>query len=114
MEHQEYSLILSTCPQDQASKLAHHLVQNRYAACVNITSSITSVYHWNNQVCEDQESLLFIKTTQSQVSHCIQALKKVHPYDVPEILSFSIDAQRSLPAYLKWISDSVDQVDSSS
>ena len=112
MEHQEYSLILSTCPPDYASKLAHYLIQNRYAACVNITASITSIYHWDNQVCEDKESLLFIKTTQSKVAHCIQALKEEHPYDVPEILSFAIDAQKSLPAYLKWISDSVHQVDS--
>ena len=99
----ESSLIISTTPISSAQSLAHFLIQNRYAACVNIVPKITSIYLWKDEVCEDQEALLLIKTSQQRVGECIEALKDQHPYDVPEMISFPIDTQNSLTAYLQWI-----------
>ena len=102
----ESTLILSTCPCDQAKELAHFLVKHRFAACVNLIPKITSIYSWKGELCEDQEALLFIKTAQTKVHSCIQALQEKHPYEVPEIISFPIDSQQSLEEYLQWIQSS--------
>ena len=105
MEHSvlESTLIISTCPNNQAKDLAYFLVENRLAACVNLAPKVTSIYLWKGEICEEQESLLLIKTAQSKVQACLQALRDKHPYEVPEIISFPIDSQASLREYLSWI-----------
>lgn len=102
----ESTLIMSTCPKNKAKELAYFLVQNRFAACVNLASTVTSIYLWKDEICEEQESVLLIKTAQSKAQACIHALQQKHPYDVPEIISFPIDTQMSLQSYLDWIQSS--------
>ena len=102
----ESTLIISTCPNNQAKDLAYFLVHNRLAACVNLAPKVTSIYLWDGEVCEEQESILIIKTAQTRAQACIETLKDKHPYEVPEIISFPIDSQNSLRAYLNWIQSS--------
>ena len=97
-------LILSTCPIDQAQILAEQLVQHRHAACVNLLPHIHSIYRWQGEICQDKETLMFIKTAQHQVEQCVAYLKEIHPYDVPEIITFPVDTQTSLSAYVQWVS----------
>ena len=59
-------LILSTCPVDQASQLAQQIVSEGYAACVNLIPQVQSIYRWQGEICQDQESLMLIKTAKSQ------------------------------------------------
>ena len=66
-------------------------------------SNVQSIYLWKNEVCHDQEHLLMIKTSSETVDACIQRLKKIHPYDVPEMISIPIDEQHSSIDYLQWI-----------
>jgi periplasmic divalent cation tolerance protein len=94
-------IVLSTCPQDQAAKLAHSLVSQRLAACVNIIDSIRSVYRWQNQIQDEAEALLIIKTSAERKTELFAALAAEHPYETPEIISLPVDA--TLPAYLHWV-----------
>ena len=47
---------------NNAKNIAHTLVENKLAACINIVPRITSVYQWQGKVVEDDECLLIIKT----------------------------------------------------
>ena len=59
----EYRIVLCTIDSiKNANELAHNLVKARLAACVNIVSGVTSVYEWENAICEENEYLLIIKT----------------------------------------------------
>lgn len=98
----DYQIILCTCPDKiTAEKIAHLLVENKLAACVNIVPNISSVYRWQDQVeCAD-EFLLLIKAHQDAYSALESLIKQHHPYQLPEIIAVAIE--RGLPDYLNWI-----------
>ncbi len=97
-------LVLSTCPPEKAAELAQLLVEGRFAACVNVIESVRSVYMWEGKLQKDGESLLVIKTSAERSGDLISALKKAHPYEVPEIVAIDISAGH--PAYLDWVAAS--------
>ncbi|MDC9728839.1 MAG: divalent-cation tolerance protein CutA [Methyloprofundus sp.] len=97
-----YQLILNTCPDfTVAQTLANKIIENELAACVNILPSLTSVYRWQGKIETAQEHLLLIKAPRSQYADIEQFIISHHPYDVPEIIAFSIE--NGLPDYLQWI-----------
>ena len=86
---------------DAARKLARRLVQERLAACVNIIENVTSVYKWEDRLEEDAELLLVIKTRDSRLQELMDRISDIHPYDVPEILSWTVE--KGSKAYLDWV-----------
>ncbi len=97
-----YQVIVCSCPDKEISeKLAHILVNNQLAACVNILPNITSVYRWQDQVETAQEYLLLIKSMKSKYDLIELVIKDNHPYELPEIIAVSIDNGSS--EYLNWI-----------
>lgn len=97
-------LILVTCKPQDSEKIAEALLSEKLIACVNIIPEIKSKYWWKDKIETDTESLLFIKTKDELVEKVISKVKEIHPYEVPEIISFNIE--QGNPDYLKWISDS--------
>jgi periplasmic divalent cation tolerance protein len=90
---------------EDAERIAHALVEQRVAACVNIVSGITSVYRWKGRLEKDEERLLVIKTRRDRIEALRLALLAVHPYEVPELVVLPVEAGH-LP-YLTWIDESV-------
>ncbi len=98
----DYQLLLTTCPDSKvANKLAHTLLENHLAACVNILPNIQSVYEWESKIVSDAEVLLFIKTRREHYVAIEQTLIQQHPYEVPELIALSIE--NGLPSYLAWM-----------
>lgn len=89
---------------EQANLIAHALVGERLAACVNIVSPIKSVYRWQDNVQEDVEHLLLIKTRSNLVARITNRVKELHSYELPEVIAIPI-ADGSKP-YLEWLLDS--------
>ena len=88
-----------------ARHIAHVLVQEQLAACVNILPACRSVYIWEGVLEESSEIPLLIKTTAAGYAALAQRLQALHPYDVPEIVA--VPVTRGLPAYLTWVSQAV-------
>ena len=98
-------VVLVTSPSDQASAIAHHLVEKRLAACVNIIPEIRSVYRWEGNIENETECLLLIKTTRIMYEAVSAGVREVHPYSVPEIIATPlIDGY---DGYLRWVMDNV-------
>ena len=85
----------------EAESLAHTLVEEKLAACVNIIPGIQSVYFWNEAVQSDNELLLICKSRVDRFEALKTRVQSLHPYDVPEILS--IPAQNGSEPYLNWV-----------
>jgi periplasmic divalent cation tolerance protein len=102
-EEKSILLVLVTAPdKDTARKIALPILEKRLAACVNILPGLISLYHWENEIQEDQEVQLFIKTRQDLLEDkLIPLIKELHPYKIPEILAFPISGG-SKP-YLDWV-----------
>ncbi|MFH0825151.1 MAG: divalent-cation tolerance protein CutA [Pseudomonadota bacterium] len=90
----------------KAVEIARRLVEAKMAACVNIIPEIRSVYSWKGKICDETERLLIIKTRRGLFEDLKDAVRAMHPYEVPEIISISID--EGLPEYLKWIHENVE------
>jgi periplasmic divalent cation tolerance protein len=88
---------------ERASSLARDLVEKRLAACVNLVQGIRSFYRWEGEICQDQEVLLWIKTRKELLGSLVQAIRSVHPYELPEILA--LDVAGGLPEYMAWVQD---------
>jgi len=101
-------LVLCTAPEADALPLARALVEGRLAACVNVIPSLTSVYLWKGETCEDGESLLLIKTTDETIDVLTERIVELHPYEVPEVISLPVSSSEGHSAYLKWLIDSIE------
>ncbi|MBT7306823.1 MAG: divalent-cation tolerance protein CutA [Gammaproteobacteria bacterium] len=102
---QQSLIILNSCPdREVAQQLARRLVEKREAACVNLLDNVHSVYRWNNEVEEEQETLLVIKTTAACYPAVEATIQQEHPYELPEIVALPIE-QGSAP-YLSWLAHS--------
>lgn len=99
-------LVLTTCggPED-GKRLARLLVEERLAACVNAVSNVISTYRWKDQIHQDQETLLVIKTTRACFEAVEQAIREHSSYELPEVVAVAIEAG-SAP-YLSWLRESV-------
>jgi periplasmic divalent cation tolerance protein len=87
--------------QEQAGLIAHALVGERLAACVNIVSPIRSIYRWNDEVQTDTEHLMIIKTRAKLVPKIEARVKELHSYEVPEVIALPILA--GARSYLDWV-----------
>ena len=84
-----------------AERIAGLLLEQRLAACVNILAPCRSVYRWKGAVQHDEEHPMLIKTSAERYPALEQALRREHPYELPEIIAVPIE--RGLPAYLDWV-----------
>lgn len=99
-------VVLCTCPDEAiARQLAHRLVDERLAACVNRVPGLVSTYAWEGAVQEDREVLLIIKTLTDALPALQQRLRELHPYEVPEVIALPIEGGSE--RYLSWLADSV-------
>jgi len=100
-------VLTTTGSEEEARKIARHLVEHQLAACVNIVPRIESVYRWQGQVESSQEWLLLIKTSAERFPSVRDAIQKLHSYELPECLA--IDIEEGSAEYLAWISDSLNE-----
>ena len=95
-------LVLTNLPdRGAAEKLAASLIAERLAACVNILAPCRSVYRWQGAVEHAEEHPMLIKTTASRYPALELAIRRGHPYELPEIIAVPLAA--GFPAYLDWV-----------
>jgi len=100
----QFVVVLVTCgSEEEASKIAHALVDERLAACANIISPIRSIYRWQGKILDEREWLLVVKTQETRFQDLEKRVKSLHSYQVPEIISLPILAG-SL-SYLNWLEE---------
>ncbi len=76
----------------------------KYIACGNIFK-LNSIYSWKGRIEQAGEYGVFMKTSKSNYSRVEEFILQNHPYEVPEIISWSIE--RGMNKYLAWIGESV-------
>jgi periplasmic divalent cation tolerance protein len=99
-------LAFSTFPDaETARKISRELVAENVAACANIIPQIESIYRWQGEIEQGNETLVLFKTTAARFTAFEEKLKALHPYEVPEIICTPID--RGSAAYLEWVRQNV-------
>ncbi len=100
---QYQALIIQTTAPDLlfAKRLAHILVEEHLAACVHIAHPGLSLYMWQDNLEGSEELSLTIKTSTSMAQACMDKIRELHPYDLPEIICLPIIGGHA--DYLNWI-----------
>jgi periplasmic divalent cation tolerance protein len=94
--------VLTTAPNAEVGGLiARALVEERFAACVNVIPGVRSIYRWEGEVQDDPEVVLIIKTRADRCEALAARIKDLHPYDLPEVLV--LPAVGGSAPYLAWI-----------
>ena len=98
-------IVLTTAgSEEEARKIARHLVEKRLAACVNIIPQIESIYRWQGKVDSSREWLLLVKTTDERFPAVRDAIRELHSYELPECVVLNIEDGSS--EYLQWLTSS--------
>jgi periplasmic divalent cation tolerance protein len=95
-------VVFSACDsEEEAARLARHLVETHLAACVNIVPGARSFYRWKGAIEDTPEWLLIIKSRRDLFSALRAEIAKMHSYEVPEMLA--IPVVEGAENYLGWM-----------
>ncbi len=86
---------------EEARTIGRAMVKARLAACANVIPAMYPIFWWEGQVQEGEESLLLLKTPENLVPTLTEAVKKLHSYDCPCVVSIPLGGGN--PAFLDWI-----------
>lgn len=101
MEAGKIVILITASSEEEAHRIADQLLNQRKAACVNIMPKVDSLFWWQGKLDSAQESLLVIKTKASKLKEITELVKKVHSYEVPEVIALPIVGGNE--DYLKWL-----------
>ena len=102
----KYIIIYVTCPSEaEARRIAERLLREKAIACANILNGVRSLFRWKGRIDRARESLLVMKTAKGSFNKVRTVVKKLHSYEVPEIVAVPIEACDG--DYLRWIRESV-------
>ena len=97
-------LVITNVPdRTVATALAQSLLDRRLAACINIGAPVESIYHWQDRIETGHEVPVVVKTRSALYSNVEDAIRKLHPYDTPEIIAIPVVAGDA--RYLAWLAD---------
>ena len=96
-------IITTESSKKNALRLAKLLIQNKLAACVSM-KQIFSIFEWNDEIEENKEFEITIKSKPEFKDEIINFIKKKSTYDVPQILYKKYLAGME---YYDWLNDTI-------
>jgi periplasmic divalent cation tolerance protein len=99
-------IIFVTCAsRKEAASIADSLLKKRLIACASIVAGLESRFWWKGGLDKAKESLVIMKTARKNFKAVEKEVKRLHSYEVPEIIASPIS--HGTKEYLGWISESV-------
>ena len=95
----------TTDSKKEAEKIISLLLKKRLIACGNIIGPMSSVYWWKGSIEHSEEFLILMKSKRDLYKKIENEVLKLHSYETPEILVFSIS--EGSKSYLDWISNCI-------
>lgn len=100
-EAKEIVVFITSANIEEAQKVADVLVTRRKVACVNVVPGVKSFFWWQGKRESALEVFLMAKSRASLLPEIIDLVKRVHSYEVPEIIALPIVGGNW--DYLEWI-----------
>jgi len=96
---------IACADREEAERIARELVATRLVACAQVGAPIASHYVWQGSQEQAVEVPLQLKTTRERFPAVEAAVRRLHSYEVPEIIALPVVA--ASPAYAAWLSAAV-------
>ncbi|MDR0911604.1 MAG: divalent-cation tolerance protein CutA [Methanobrevibacter sp.] len=97
---------ITTSNEDESIAIGKKLVEERLCACSNVIGNVKSIYWWENEIENDDESILLLKTIEKNLDKVISRVKEIHSYENPAI--FAIPILKVSDRYLEWLNNQID------
>jgi len=98
-------IYITTSNEEEAFKIGRKIVKERLAACSNIIKNMKSIYWWENNLENDEEAILILKTMEEKVEEIIDKVIEIHSYDNPCIIALPVI--KASDSYLKWLKEEI-------
>lgn len=101
-------IILQTTVSERkdAKKIAKTLLDKKLIACAQIDGPIESLYRWKGSIEMEKEYRLSAKTTADAAEKTMETIRKIHPYETPEIIGSNLNYIDS--EYAEWLNGEVE------
>lgn len=102
----KYCIIFVTCATTgEARSIADAVLKRRLAACANTIDKVNSRFWWRGRIDKARETIVIFKTRTANFTAIEKIVRKLHSYEVPEIIALPIMAGSR--DYLNWIEESI-------
>jgi len=98
-------VFMATATKQEAQKIARSLLNKHLIACANILAPVESQYWWQGKIERAKEFLVLMKSDEKLFEKLCETIKKMHSYEVPEILALPI--VKGWQPYIKWLNTSL-------
>ncbi len=95
-------VMVTASSEEEGKKIAQALLTEKLAACISMTA-VESFYTWQEEMNQEREWQLFIKTRCDLFSQLAEKIQTLHGYDVPEIIALPMLSGSQ--SYLNWIAN---------
>ena len=97
-------LLITTVPDKLlVEQISKELIERKLAACISI-KEIKSIYKWQENIEENKEFELMIKSLPEHLNELTVFLKERNTYEVPELIYKIFDSENT---YFQWIKESI-------
>lgn len=85
----------------EARQIGAAMVRERLAACANIIPGMKSLYIWDDELQEDEEAVLILKTEESLVPAATRRIGELHSYTCPCVVALAVEGGNR--EFLDWV-----------
>jgi periplasmic divalent cation tolerance protein len=96
----ELRIVFVTIAPAHAEAFVRTLCEERLIACGNIVPGVRSMYWWEGELCDDEESIVFMETATDRLQAAMERMRALHPYDCPKLVA--IDPAAVNDDYVRW------------
>lgn len=97
----------TTSKLEEAQEISRLLLEKKLAGCIHI-QQINSSFIWQEQICNQLEFEISIKTHNNVLQEVCQIIKKNHSYQTPQIISQKIEYLDE--QYKSWLESCVKKI----
>lgn len=98
-------VLMTTASREEAEKITHNLLKQKWIACANIVGPVSSMFWWKDKINRENEFLVLMKTRSNLFEKLAATIKQMHSYEVPEIIAVPIT--KGEKSYMDWLSSSL-------
>lgn len=96
------ALIWCPFPDRESAILASNsLLDEGLIACANILADMTSLFSWDGERSEANETGVLLKSNEALLASAIARLSELHPYEAPAIVGWRCDGANA--ATVAWL-----------
>jgi periplasmic divalent cation tolerance protein len=96
---------VTTANRDEALRIGRTLVGEKLAACANVIDGMRSVYRWNDEIRDEGETVLILKSVAAALPTLTERVKALHSYECPCVAALPIAGGNQ--DYVDWIAAQV-------